>query len=314
MARAQVADVDQLPAHFRIAAFGAEQRAQFVARQRLPAADEDLDVEIEPIAAFGRGRVHGDVDDPAGCERDERIVEPHVGVVPARPDRPHDVGRAIRVVQRKSVAAARNESRVEKTPRESARRFGPEAHETPGTGRHRAVRVEGDVRAAGTVDESYPCQQRPVTPSGPNHQARPFGVGDAEGGAFLAGEKRRDPGDGAHRRHAVAAGGRFREARGRDHAPCVEGAVQQIRSAVGDQPGRRSVDHDRVGRRDARAVGRLEHRRERRPDPVRAQARPARFNAEGRQFARMPVLPGRVVEAQPRMARQPEHRARQRLG
>ncbi len=217
-------------------------------------------------------------------------------------------------MQREAVGTARHEARLEEAARERARDLGREAHEAPVAWRNRTVRVECDVRAAGEVDEPQTREQRALAPRRADHHPGPLRVDDAERLALLAGQERRDARDRAHRRSAVLRRRRLGDLRRCDDLARIERSVEQIGDTVDDQPARRTVEDERAGRRNAHVFGGFEHGHERGTLALRAQAHTSGFDRERRQLRGMPVVTGRVVEAQPRMTRQTEQRTRQGFG
>ncbi len=314
---AQRFDVEKFAAYFGVAAAGLQQRGEFLGRERGAVADEHVDVQLEPVAlAVDVGRARGDRDVDrrfAGGHGAQRVVEHDVDVVPIADHLAHERRRALDVVQRERIAAARHEAGLEEAVREDARRGRCEAHEAAGVGRDRAVDGERGTRVALAIDERQARDQRTVAPAQTRQRRRRFRVDDTELAAVFGREERRDARDRADRgmfavgrgavgRHAVGRGCRHDAAR-------IETVVEQVRGAVDDQPRRRSVDDQRSARGEALAVAALECRDELVALAHGAQAQAAHVDVERHEFDRMPVGAGFVIEARARMARQAKQRA-----
>ena len=310
--RAQRADVEQLPADLGEPAVGLQERGQLARRERAAFADENADVELEPIAILAAERARRDVHVDrrrVAAERRQRIVDDRFEVVPARDDVAHEGRRALDVVQREHIAAAWDEADLDDAVRELARGARREADEAPVERGDRTVRRERDRRAGLAVDEGDARDQGAVAPGQACPRRRPFGVDHPELAAVVSREERRDPGDRPGRR--ASAIGRSRARRGdgrRDDLAGIERAVEQIRRPVVDEPRRRAVDDGRRCRREARTVGALEDRDEPVAGAHRPQPDAANVDLEGRQLQRVSIRARRVIEARPRVASQPEER------
>ena len=111
-----------------------------------PFADEDVDVQLEPVALASTRRARGPRSRRRSpgrrSQRRQRVVEPNVDVFPRRDDVTHEGRRTLDIVQRERVAAARDETGVEKAMRKRARGARREAHEAAVVRRDRAVHGE----------------------------------------------------------------------------------------------------------------------------------------------------------------------------